>query len=287
MLHFSNCKINVGLDIVEKRSDGFHNIESVFIPISLSDIIEIIENKQPTKQNVIFENTGITLDCKPSDNLILKAYQLLTIDFHLPPVQIYLHKIIPLGAGLGGGSSNAAFTLKTLNNLFSLGLTDDNLENYARKIGSDCAFFIKNKTSFCYEKGDLFRSVSANFTDYFIVLINPGIHINTSVAYTNCSPQKPVNSIETLINNPIEKWKDTIKNDFEKNVFIKFPEILEIKNKLYELGACYASMSGSGSSVYGIFKREIGLYNYFSNYFVWQGKSIMNDKLRITDYEKF
>lgn len=276
MLQFSNCKINLGLDIVEKREDGFHNIESVFIPIALSDILEITENKQHSEDKVLFENSGITIDCNPSDNLILKAYHLLSDNCKLPPVIIHLHKVIPFGAGLGGGSSNAAFTIKILNTLFALALSEDEMERYARKIGSDCAFFIRNKPAFCYQKGDCFRSTSVDLTGYSIAIVNPGIHVNTAIAYKNAVPNKPVESIESLINRPIETWKKNIKNDFEKSVFEKFPSIGELKNKLYSLGAVYASMSGSGSSVYGIFKKEVDLKKCFPDCFVWQGKIITN-----------
>ncbi len=263
MIFFPNCKINIGLNITEKRPDGFHNIETVFVPISISDVIEITENKSDKKIN--FKNTGLEINCKPGNNLIIKAYELIKSDFDIPPINIHIHKKIPFGAGLGGGSSDASFTLKALNSLFKLNLTNKKLSNYAGKLGSDCAFFIENKAVFAEKKGDVFSDISINLKDYHIYVIKPDITVGTQEAYQNIIPKNTEIKLPDLIKKDISTWKENIINDFEHNIFKKYPEIEKIKNNLYKQGAIYASMSGSGSSVYGIFKNrcEIKKYNYF------------------------
>jgi len=265
MISFPNAKINIGLNITEKRADGFHNIESVFYPINLADILEI----NPS-ENLIFKNTGLLIENGDfNHNLCFKAFQFLQKDFAIPPVQIHLHKIIPSGAGLGGGSSDASFMLKLLNQVFELKLNTNQLEKYAGQIGSDCPFFITNQPAYVTEKGNNIKPLSLNLKGYFIVLVHPGIHINTGQAYSKIKPAKPENSLKELINQPIEKWKNLIKNDFESVVFKEFDDIRKIKEKLYDSGALYASMSGSGSSVYGIFNEKTELKNLFPDYFVW------------------
>jgi len=265
MIVFPNAKINIGLNIIEKRSDGFHNIETVFYPIGLSDILEInISNK------IAFENTGLTIENKIlENNLCYKAYKALNNSFKLNPVEIHLHKIIPFGAGLGGGSSDASFTLNVLNSLMKLNLDNEVLINYAEKIGSDCPFFLLNKPSFATEKGNKLETIELSLKGYFLVLVHPGIHVNTAKAYSKIKPQKPTQSLSEIISHPIESWKDKIKNDFEESVFGEYPEIRNIKNKLYDSGAIYASMSGSGSAIYGIFEKKIDLQNLFKSYFVY------------------
>ena len=264
MLCFPNAKINIGLNVIEKRTDGYHNLETVFYPIGLCDVLEIIESK---KSDTTFHLSGLPVDGDNENNLCLKAYRLLKKDFDLPNVEIALYKIIPMGAGLGGGSSDAAFTLKTLNDLFKLNITNSNLEQYAAKLGSDCAFFINNKPAFATGRGELLTDIELNLSNYYIALINPAIHVSTAIAFAGLVPQKPTSSINIRINNPIEKWKDNIDNDFERFVFAKYPKIEEIKNSLYASGAIYAAMSGSGSTVYGLFEKEITSDNLIKGYF--------------------
>jgi 4-diphosphocytidyl-2-C-methyl-D-erythritol kinase len=265
MIVFPNAKINIGLNITEKRTDGFHNIETIFYPIGLSDILEInISNE------LRFENTGLTVENKKLEtNLCFKAYEVLNNNFNLNPVEIHLHKIIPFGAGLGGGSADASFTLKALNSLMDLNLNNEALFGFAEKIGSDCPFFILNKPAFAAEKGNKLIPIELSFKGYFMVLVHPGIHVNTAKAYSKIEPTKPLESLSKLIFQPIENWKGLIKNDFEESVFEEYPEIENIKNQLYNSGAIYASMSGSGSSVYGIFKNEIDLKSEFKNNFIY------------------
>ena len=268
MICFPNAKINIGLNITEKRKDGFHNIETIFYPIQLSDTLEFIE----TKEESSFENTGLDINCSIEKNLIWKAYNLLRADFKLPNLKIHLHKIIPFGAGLGGGSSDAAFMLKYLNEYFSLGLCIDELKKYASKLGSDCSFFIENKPLFAKEKGDVFESVNLNLKDCFLILVHPKTHISTPEAYAGVKPQKSEVDLKKTISEPIKKWKNTIVNDFEKNIFKNHSEIAVIKESFYKNGALYASMSGSGSSVYGIFEKEIttSFISESKDYFIWK-----------------
>jgi 4-diphosphocytidyl-2-C-methyl-D-erythritol kinase len=272
MLFFPNTKINIGLNVISKRSDGYHNIETVFCPIDLSDILEFISQPGIPAGNVSFSTTGIPVGGPDENNLCVKAYQLLNRDFTLPAIAIHLHKIVPPGAGLGGGSSDAAFMLKNLNTQFELNLDEDKLCDYASQLGSDCSFFIKNRPLYGYERGNMFREIPL-FPGYFeIVVVNPGIHVSTAEAYLGVQPGKPARPLEELINLPVEQWRDQIINDFEDNVAKKHPVIGDIKNQLYTMGAVYASMSGSGSSVYGLFiEKAPAIENQFPEFFCWSG----------------
>ncbi len=274
MIIFPNAKINLGLNIVEKRNDGFHNIETVFYPIPLCDILEIIENEKYNigEEKVLFTSSGNIIPSDGKDNLCVKAYRFLSEKFNLPPVKIHLHKVIPTGAGLGGGSADAAFMIKLLNANFELNIGEDEQIVFAKKLGSDCAFFIKNKPLFATEKGDVFQDIKILLSGYYLVLICPPVHVSTTDAYAGVVSQKAESNLRLNIKKDISEWKDLIKNDFEKSVFKKYPAIEEIKNNLYKLGASYASMSGSGSSVFGIFKNEIDTENYFQYCFVWKEK---------------
>lgn len=251
MVIFSNAKINIGLNIIEKRSDGFHNIESIFYPVDLKDVLEIVKSDS----GIEFTNTGIVVDSLPEDNLIIKAYNLIKQDYDIQPVKIHLHKIIPIGAGLGGGSSNAVAMLKLLNTFFKLDISNEQLTSYARQLGSDCAFFVKNIAVFASEKGDVFSDIDLDLSNYTIIIKNPNIFVSTQEAYSGIVPQTAEISLKSLIKKPISEWKYTIKNDFEKEIFKKYPKIAELKDEFYKKGAIYASMSGSGSSVYGIFEK--------------------------------
>jgi 4-diphosphocytidyl-2-C-methyl-D-erythritol kinase len=271
MVTFPNAKINIGLQITEKRPDGFHNLLSCFYPVGWSDVLEILP-----AETLSFRSTGIPIPGDTSGNLCLRAYESLKRDFDIPPVMIHLHKVVPIGAGLGGGSADCAFALKTFNTLFELNLSVSELQNYARPLGSDCAFFIENTPKFCVEKGDIFEEINLSLATKHIVLVNPNIHISTKEAYSGVKPQKPVVSLkEVLENAPLNQWKDLIKNDFEDGLLPKYPAIAQVKSDLYALGATYASMTGSGSTVFGIFEEEISqqiINQQFSSLSTWQGK---------------
>jgi len=269
MLLFPNAKINLGLNVVEKRTDGYHNIETVFYPIGLSDVLEVEPSETCTDYS--FSSSGITIDGDPESNLIVKAYRLLRSEYQFSAVDISLIKQIPFGAGLGGGSSDAAFMLKALNELFELKISTKKLEKLASKLGADCPVFIRNKPVFATGIGNVFTTIDLSLKNKFLVLVKPDIHVSTPEAYSLVVPEKPETSLLELIKQPISDWKNTIKNDFEKSVFAKYPEIEKIKNDLYEMGAEYASMSGSGSSVYGIFDSAPEKNDLFQGCFVIGG----------------
>ncbi len=266
MVSFPNAKINIGLNILNKRDDGFHNLETIFYPINLCDVLEFVE----VDGRVDFSNSGLNIDCDIEDNLCVKAYRLLQKNYNLPNIKIHLHKVIPFGAGLGGGSSDASFVLKSLNEYFQLGISSDTLKEFSSQLGSDCAFFIDNKPSFAYDRGEKLQEIDLNLKGYHIVLVKPDIHISTQEAYAGINPKVPEVSLKELISQPIENWKNSIFNDFENHLFKAYPLIKKIKEDLYNMGAVYASMSGSGSSVYGIFKEKVDA-KIFKDYFVWQG----------------
>ena len=269
MIVFPNAKINLGLNIVEKRADGYHNIETVFYPIGLCDVLEVEPSETCTDYS--FSSSGIPLDGDPEDNLIVKAYHLLRSGYQFPPIDISLVKQIPFGAGLGGGSADAAFMLKSINELFKLKITPSRLEKIAAKLGADCPVFIRNRPVFASGIGNVFNSIDLSLKGYFLLLVKPDIHVSTPEAYSLVVPEKPETSLLELINLPVSKWKNTIKNDFEKSVFARYPAINKIKNDLYEMGAVYASMSGSGSSVFGIFETAPESTNLFEGCFVTGG----------------
>jgi 4-diphosphocytidyl-2-C-methyl-D-erythritol kinase len=251
MVSFPPCKINLGLNILRKRSDGFHEIETCFFPVPFTDILEIIKSK-----TFSFSSSGISIPGGAENNLCVRAYELLNRDYLLPPVKIHLHKAIPAGAGLGGGSSDAAHMLRLLNGLFNLGITNEILYKYAASLGSDCAFFISDEPMTARGRGEILAPVSLGLSGKALVLMNPGVHVSTAEAYAGVTPAVPVVSVAEVLHLPISSWKELLRNDFEPSVFSKFPQIGELKTFLYSQGAQYASMSGSGSSVFGIFERE-------------------------------
>ncbi len=269
MILFPNCKINLGLHILNKREDGFHNLETVFYPVGLKDALEIIPSSHSNNE-IEFSSSGITIDGNTNDNICIKAYHLLKRDFpQLPSIKMHLHKAIPIGAGLGGGSADGVFTLQLLNTKFKLNLTIAQLINYTAQLGSDCPFFILNCPCYATGRGEILEAINLNLSSYKIVLINPVIHVDTGWAFSQLTPTLPQKSITVIIKQPIETWKAYLKNDFEEVVFKKYPVIKEIKEELYLSGAVYASMSGSGSSVYGIFDKGIDLQKIaVKNYFV-------------------
>ena len=267
MIAFPNCKINLGLYILEKRADGFHNLETIFYPVTLQDGLEIIQSTNETNQ---FTTSGLQVKGAKENNICLKAYELLKKDFpQIPAIKMHLHKAIPTGAGLGGGSADGAFTLMLLNKKFSLEISEEKLIEYALALGSDCPFFIKNKACIGTGRGEKLETIDIDLSAYRIILVNPGIHINTGWAFSKISPSKKRTSLKEIIQHPIETWKDGLANDFEAPVFGEFPEVKKIKETLYANGALYASMSGSGSTVFGIFEKDATpTLDFPSNYFV-------------------
>ena len=256
MLCFPNAKINLGLNIVSKRADGYHNLETVFYPVAIRDALEVVP---AAGEKGIFKQSGILLEGNPEQNLVVKAYSLLKKEYALPEVDIFLRKNIPFGAGLGGGSADAAFMLKLLNNIYELHIPENKLEEFASQLGADCPFFIRNKPVFATGTGNIFTPIDLSLEEYFIVLVKPEIHVSTKEAYELVKPELPAVSLKEIVKNPPETWKGIMINDFESSVFVKYPAIKDIKEKLYDFGAIYASMSGSGSSVFGIFREEPNL----------------------------
>lgn len=255
MIVYPNAKINLGLSVVRKREDGFHDIETLFVPVfELTDILEIVPSEK-----LQMHQYGISFDGNPMDNLCVRAYEALARDFEIPPVEIYLHKNIPVGAGLGGGSSDAAHTLVVLNDMFGLGLTKPALAEYAAKLGSDCPFFVYNEPMFATGRGEILEKCNNVVTNYRIEVVTPDIFVSTKEAYTGVTPREKLNDSSLLplaevLKMPVERWKDCLVNDFEKSVFAVHPEIAAVKEAMYDRGAVYASMSGSGSSVFGVFE---------------------------------
>ena len=277
MICFPNAKINLGLNIVSKRPDGYHNLETVFYPIGLKDALEIVPfnisvngAKSPPTEGYRFFQTGIEILGSDTDNLVIKALKLISDEKKIPPIDIHLLKKIPFGAGLGGGSSDAAFMLKLLNETFSLNYTDAELEQKATKIGADCPFFVKNKPAFATGIGNKLVEIALDLSNYFFVLVKPDVFVSTKDAYAMVSPREPELSLKEIVKKPISEWKELMKNDFEPSVFKKYPQICKIKEQLYHSGALYASMSGSGSSVFGFFEKETDVH--FDNCFVWTNK---------------
>ncbi len=267
MVSFPPCKINLGLNILNKRPDGYHNLETCFYPVSWTDILEVIPSDTLT-----FSSSGNSIPGRVEDNLCLKAYALLKRDFDLHPVKIYLHKIIPTGAGLGGGSSDAAHTLRLLNTIFELNLSNEQLMQYAAALGSDCAFFIQDKPMWGLGRGEVITEIDVKLKGKFLLLVKPNIHVSTAEAYANVKPHHPEVSLQhVLTTRPVRDWKNAVKNDFEDSVFGKYPEINEIKKKMYALEAIYSSMTGSGSTVFGIFDSPFDANKHFSSIENWSG----------------
>jgi 4-diphosphocytidyl-2-C-methyl-D-erythritol kinase len=247
MIVYPNAKINIGLNVLEKRADGYHELSSVFYPVKdLCDILEILPSTE-----FYFSSSGIEI---PGEgNICTKVFEMLKQDFEISNVNIHLHKQIPIGAGLGGGSADGAFTLKAMNTLFDLKLSTAQLEEYALQLGADCPFFIENTPKYVKGIGEKMSSVDLDFSPYELKFIFPEFHISTAEAYVGITPEIPETNLLDLINQPIENWKTTVKNDFEVSAFLKYPHLEKMKEKLYADGAIYASMSGSGSVLYGVF----------------------------------
>ncbi|HRW99786.1 MAG TPA: 4-(cytidine 5'-diphospho)-2-C-methyl-D-erythritol kinase [Cyclobacteriaceae bacterium] len=267
MVCFPHCKINLGLRVISKREDGYHNVDTCFYPVPWTDVLEIL----PAKTNS-FTNSGIPIPGKPEQNLCLRAYYLLAEDFDLAPVSIHLHKIVPMGAGLGGGSSDAAFTLKLLNDIFELGLSIDQLKNYAAQLGSDCSFFVGDNPMLGSGRGEILDPINISLKGKDVVIVKPDVHISTAEAYKGIAPAMPSNNVKNIVENtPVEGWREVLVNDFEASVFRQHLIIAEIKQRFYDEGAIYASMSGSGASVFGIFDEPKDLSQKFGNMTYWSG----------------
>lgn len=257
MITYPNAKINLGLNIVEKRPDGYHNLETIFYPINLQDALEVTELENEEGEYKL-KVSGVPIEGDAENNLVVKAYRLLKKDFpEMSPINIHMFKHIPTGAGLGGGSADAAFMIKLLNEKFNLKLSIEKMEEYAAILGADCAFFIQNKPVFASGIGNIFENITLSLKGYYIVLVKPDIFVSTKDAFSHITPMHPNQSLKEIVRMPVETWRATMKNDFEESVFQKYPEIAAIKDKLYDMGAIYASMSGSGSSVFGIFREQV------------------------------
>ncbi len=269
MLIFPNCKINLGLHILSKRDDNYHTIETIFIALSLIDILEVIESG-PANSVSTFSMSGIPVEMNAQDNLCSKAWHLLKKDFPLlPAVVTHLHKNIPVGAGLGGGSSDGANMLLLLNKKFNLGISREKLAEYALALGSDCPFFILNKPCLASSRGEILNEITLDLSAYHFVLVFPGVAINTAWAFSQVIPMQRNKSLRDIIQMPVSSWKENLVNDFETSVFKKYLQIKEIKEYLYKQGAAYVSMSGSGSCVFGMFENKPPEFSFPSNYLVF------------------
>lgn len=266
---YPNAKINIGLSVTERRTDGYHNLETVFYPVGLRDVLELNREEGP-KRVCYFENTGIAIDCPEDKNLVVRAYKLLASAYDLPAVRINLFKTVPFGAGLGGGSSDAAYTLKALNEYFELRISEKGLENYASRLGSDCAFFIRNRPAFASGKGDVLEDMALELDEYEIVIVKPDCKVSTAEAYAGISPAKAVFNLRELNLLPLTAWRKQVKNDFETTVFAKYPAIRKVKEELYNRGALYASMTGSGAGVFGIFSKGDVVLDTLQGNIIWR-----------------
>jgi 4-diphosphocytidyl-2-C-methyl-D-erythritol kinase len=273
MITFPCAKINLGLNIVSKRPDGYHNLETVFYPIPLTDALEIkyMDEKFPSESPCDLKITGNDVDCNEEDNLVIKAYQLLAADFQLPRVHAHLVKRIPTQAGLGGGSSDAAYMIRLLDERFRLNIGIPEMERYAAKLGADCAFFISADPSYAEGIGDVLMPVDvpgAGLGGYYLAVVKPSVAVSTRDAYAAIVPKTPAKCCRDIVRQPIETWKDELVNDFEAPIFAMHPELAAIKQSLYDAGAVYAAMSGSGSALFGIFREQpTGLEKEFEGMF--------------------
>jgi 4-diphosphocytidyl-2-C-methyl-D-erythritol kinase len=273
LLAFPNAKLNLGLYVTAKRPDGYHEVETVFLPLPWTDVLEVL----PAPKGQAASSLALTGRPIPGDvatNLCLKAYELLKADFpDLPAAQLHLHKIVPIGAGLGGGSADAAFALRTIGEVFGLPLTTAQLEDYARRLGADCAFFIQNTPRLARGKGDIFEDISLSVSGTACVVVYPGLHISTPQAFAGIVPQAPASPLREALAQPMSTWRSTVGNDFETSLAPTHPVLAAIKQQLYAAGATYASLSGSGSAVYGLFPdlAEAPTLPWPAEYVVWRG----------------
>ncbi|SDX88580.1 4-(cytidine 5'-diphospho)-2-C-methyl-D-erythritol kinase [Hymenobacter psychrophilus] len=272
MLVFPNAKLNLGLYITSLRPDGFRNLESVFVPLPWCDAFEVLPAPAGAETSLSF--SGLPIPGEPETNLCRRAYELLATDFDLPPVRLHLHKDVPIGAGLGGGSADAAFALKAINSQFDLKLPPEQLESYARRLGSDCAFFIRNEPVFAYSRGDMFDDFALDLRGTPALVVYPNLHISTAEAYARVVPRTPCHDLRQSLAQPMANWRTTVSNDFEEALMPTYPVLAEVKQQLYAAGATYASLSGSGSAVYGLFPElpQVPELHWPTGYTVWSGQ---------------
>ncbi len=268
MIVYPNAKINLGLSVVARRADGYHELETVFCPIALSDVMELVVAQQQSTP-ITMRVEGLPLDVKPEDNICVRALCLLSQRVKLPPISVLLRKVVPSGAGLGGGSADAAFVLTGVNNMLRLGLSSDELKQMAAKLGADCAFFVDNKAAYATGIGDKLQPIELKLAGKHIIIVKPDVFVSTKEAYAGITPKRPEVAVKDVIQMPIERWKELLINDFEESIFRRHPLIAQIKAELYARGALYASMSGSGSAVYGIFNDYVDVD--FGPHFTWKG----------------
>lgn len=266
MVSFPGCKINLGLQVLARRPDGFHDISTCYYPLPWTDVLEVLPSDTWS-----FQQTGLPVPGNPDDNLCVRAYHILKKDFSLPTVKMCLHKIVPMGAGLGGGSADGAHTLRLLNSVFQLHINEHQLASAAAKLGSDCAFFTQDKVSLGSGRGDVLEPMDVVLKGHFMVVIVPPVQIATADAYRGVVPRERKEDLHTILGQPVTAWKERLYNDFETSVFGIYPELDGIKKKLYGLGAIYASMSGSGSSVFGIYDKAIPVGESFPGLGSWSG----------------
>jgi 4-diphosphocytidyl-2-C-methyl-D-erythritol kinase len=271
MIDFPNAKINIGLHVVERRNDGFHNIETVFYPVPFYDVLEIISMDDERFTSRLY-NYGLLVNTSPEDNLCMKAYKKLRENYDIPPVSIYLYKNIPFGAGLGGGSSDATKLLQMVNELFKLNLSSSKLSELASSLGSDCSFFLYNSPCLATQRGERLEPFELNLSGKYLAIVKPEVYVSTAEAYKLVKPSQPDLSLREIVNMPVSEWKDNITNDFELSIFKKYPVLKEIKDSFYRMGALYASMSGSGSSIFGLFDYPVNLNGLFNGCFVWSAE---------------
>lgn len=268
MIYFPNAKINLGLNIVSKREDGYHNLETIFYPLMIKDGLEVIE-KDGLRAD-IFIQEGLQVDGDLNDNLVMKALRLMRQHYSFPFVEVHLLKCIPFGAGIGGGSADATFMLRLLNDMFSLGISNNRLAELAVQLGADCPFFVYNTPMYAEGIGEEFHPLNLSLDDYRLVLVKPDVFVSTKDAFSKVKPTAPQMNLREVVKYPVSEWRNLMANDFEKSVFPLFPEIHAVKQKMYNLGAVYASMSGSGASVYGLFKEmPDDIESLFENEYVW------------------
>jgi 4-diphosphocytidyl-2-C-methyl-D-erythritol kinase len=270
MITFPCAKINIGLQVTERRPDGYHNLDTVFYPIPLHDALEVVPAEEEG-YDCRLHLSGVNIEGDPNTNLVVRAYRLLAADYTLPPVDIYLHKHIPTGAGLGGGSADASYMLLLLRKMYDLNISDEQLEVYAAQLGADCPFFIKGKPVYATGIGNEFHPIALDLSGMCLVVVKPDVFVSTKEAYSMVYPEKPEVTLDEKIMRPITEWRDTISNDFEKGIFALHPELAAIKEKLYAMGAIYAAMSGSGSALFGLFTSTIeNLEQHFEGCFCQQ-----------------
>lgn len=267
MVAFPGCKVNLGLHILGKRPDGYHSLQTCYVPLPWTDILEIIPSSK-----LEFTLTGLPIAGSPEDNLCFRAYRLIQSEFQLPPIHLHLHKLVPMGAGLGGGSADASHTLRLLNTLFELAISKDRLITFAQKLGSDCAFFCQDEIALGSGRGEILKSVNVpSLKGHFMTVVTPAFGVSTAEAYAGVVPRQHTLDVEAVIQSPLDQWRGRLVNDFESSVFVKYPELAKIKATLDALGALYSSLSGSGSSVYGIFKKEFARAQHFGKMAGWSG----------------